>query len=620
MNVKPYHLFVLLYFFIGHSSAFSQSDSEVYKSLKSKLAQGWNIWNYESMLSFVKLPEALAINVSFRPAGLGTPYDGNYHFNKIIYGKESPVKPQAHAFDGSYTNLMIDHWKGNVIQIQSAIVNNNLVLLITPLENSGTNYFIEIETGFLYNQPGCVVRRGNGFEAKNGADFIQVFSTRDAEEIARPYTSAYQIFNAGVELGISTGQQMDLRQIKEIIATAENKFNNDAKKYGELAEAYKATQSVLGWNTLFDADLKRVITPVSRGWNEAWQGFVLFEWDTYFAALLLGLDHKELAYSNAIAVSNGVNRYGAVAFHQQPRNQLADNSQPPVGSMVCWKLYEKYREKWFLEEVYQNLLSWNRWWDKNRKNQGYITWGASWPNANTQDGAWESGLDNSPMYEDVKMVNVGQNSLFNLADVGLNSLYVMDCQYLEKIALELGKSTDAKEIKGRGIDISKKVQTLWSEEKGIYLNKNLDTGELSNRLAPTLFYPMIAAIPSSFQAERMLKEHYFNPDEFYGDYILPSCARNDKSFDNLYWRGAIWGPMNFLVYLGLKNYDNTAASELAQKSYVLFMVPWKKYKYIYENTHSVLGPSNFIDQVNSDPYYHWGALMGLMQFIEKGLY
>ncbi len=29
--------------------------------------------------------------------------------------------------------------------------------------------------------------------------------------------------------------------------------------------------------------------------------------------------------------------------------------------------------------------------------------------------------------------------------------------------------------------------------------------------------------------------------------ILPSIARNDVAYkDNVYWRGRIWGPMNFL--------------------------------------------------------------------------
>ncbi|NJK86052.1 MAG: hypothetical protein HC906_08910 [Bacteroidales bacterium] len=315
----------------------------------------------------------------------------------------------------------------------------------------------------------------------------------------------------------------------------------------------------------------------------------MFEWDTYFGALLTGMINKDVAYSNVFAITHKLNRFGAVSFTQQPRNQLADNSQPPVGSMVCWKLYEKYGEKWFLDTVYNSLMSWNEWWLKNRMNNGYLTWGASWNNATEQDARWESGLDNSPMYDDVKIKNSGHNSLLNLADVGLNSMYVMDCQYLQKMANVLGKKNDYAVLKKREEEISKAIQSLWNEEYGIYLNKYIDSDTFSTRLSPTLFYPMIAGIPGKEQAKKMLEKHFYNPEEFYGEYIIPSCARNDKGFNNQYWQGAIWGPLNFLVYLGLKNYSEEATSELATKSFNLFQEAWLKHNYVFENINSEKG-------------------------------
>ena len=118
----------------------------------------------------------------------------------------------------------------------------------------------------------------------------------------------------------------------------------------------------------------------------------------------------------------------------------------------------------------------------------------------------------------------------------------------------------------------------------------------------------------------MLKEHFYNPNEFYSEYLLPSCAFNDVSYDNNYWRGAIWGPMNFLVYLGLRNYDQKAASELAEKSYKMFIEAWQKHGAVFENINSQKGVENRKDQLNCDPFYHWGALMGIMKFMEKGKY
>ena len=53
----------------------------------------------------------------------------------------------------------------------------------------------------------------------------------------------------------------------------------------------------------------------------------------------------------------------------------------------------------------------------------------------------------------------------------------------------------------------------------------------------------------------MVDEFFYNPRKFWGDWIMPSISRDDPAYaDQMYWRGRIWAPMNFLVYLGLRNY------------------------------------------------------------------
>ncbi len=611
---------VVLATFIFSSSVFAQTQSSNYKHLQHKLATGWNTWSYGSMLSHALLPEGLLLKVNFRQSFIGTPYDPDFFLDEITVDKSGMVRPIAHTFDGTYTELIIDHWKGNTIRIQSAAKGKDVVILVTPIKQSSTHYYVELETGILWNREGHVQRKGENIKAIFGADEYVIHSTSSNVEVAHPHTSPYLVFEGDSTIAFYTGNKKTLREAKAIIESAKKEYDHYAQKYGDMAEAFKGMQSVLGWNTLYDADKNRVITPVTRGWNEAWHGYVLFEWDTYFAALLFALDNQDFAYSNAIAVTKGQKNFGQIGFTQWPHGAASTQSQPPVGALVCWMIYEKYQEKWFLEEVYTELLDWNRWWIENRINQGYLTWGAGWKGAGLKHIMLESGLDNSPMYEDAKVQTVGNNSLLNLADVGLNSLYITDCKYLANMALALGKKADEKELLERAKKISNLTAKLWDDKTGIYLNKYLDNQQFSNRLSPALFYPMLAGIPSAKQAQRMMKEHYYNPQEFYGEYIIPSAARNDKSYDNDYWRGAIWGPMNFLVYLGLRDYDKAAAKELANKSYELYMKSWNDDHYVLENINSEKGVSASDNKLNSDPYYHWGALMGLMKFMEEGKY
>ena len=116
----------------------------------------------------------------------------------------------------------------------------------------------------------------------------------------------------------------------------------------------------------------------------------------------------------------------------------------------------------------------------------------------------------------------------------------------------------------------------------------------------------------------MIKEHFYNPEEFWGEFIMPAIARNDTAYkDNLYWRGRIWAPLNFLVYLGMRNYDlPNAKRDLVEKSRNLLLKSWLSERHVYENYNSDNGRGD--DSKMSDKFYHWGALLGFIGLIEEG--
>jgi hypothetical protein len=77
--------------------------------------------------------------------------------------------------------------------------------------------------------------------------------------------------------------------------------------------------------------------------------------------------------------------------------------------------------------------------------------------------------------------------------------------------------------------------------------------------------------------------------------------------------------MNYLVYLGLGNYDGDeiehARRELAQKSFTLFSREWTEKGHVHENYNAITG--NGDDVTNSDKFYHWGALLGYLEYLEQ---
>ena len=142
------------------------------------------------------------------------------------------------------------------------------------------------------------------------------------------------------------------------------------------------------------------------------------------------------------------------------------------------------------------------------------------PVARTKTAAgYESGMDDSPMYEDVPF-NREQNVL-ELQDVGLTSLYVADCRALSEMARLLGRAAEADELEARAAAFGAALDTLWVEERGYYLNYRTDLGRPSERRSPTLFYPLLAGVASEARAGRLIREHLLNPERVLGRVRAP---------------------------------------------------------------------------------------------------
>jgi len=595
-----------------------------YQALQEKLSTGWNTWYNNSVMSHVLLPEGFSINLCISRPGSSSYLKEVFKASKFSKRPEE-VNLGLRSDDGTYTSLELKY-QDETYDVQSASDGTNEFILITPKQQSKNQLIIE--AGILWGRTGLIGKMDNTITGKFSSRTISVGTT--GEPVADAYitsTAPDIIVSLKKEVGIYTGEKKTLNEIKSIINQKRDEQQKIVNQYGDLSESFKAMQTILAWNTIYDAPNHRVIAPVSRNWSNGWGGFVLFDWDTYFASYMLSLFDKNLAYANAIEITKAITPSGFIPNFQAPFNYSSwDRSQPSIGSTVVLAIYNHYNEKWFLEEVYNELLTWNRWWPKHRDVNGYLAWGsdkvagsAIHPDGsiNTMQGAkYESGLDNSPMYDNVPFNK--QTGKMEYADVGLMSFYVMDCNSMAVIADILGKKQDEKEFKERAAKYGDKLKTLWDDSTGIFLNKRLDNGEKSYRLSPTNFYPMLAKVCTQQQAETMMAKHFFNPKEFYGEFVMPSIARDDPAFkDNDYWRGRIWAPMNFLVFLGMQNYNLPDAKKaMVEKSKALLMKSWNEDGSIYENYNGTTGQGD--DVSSADGFYHWGALLTFMSFIEKG--
>jgi len=599
-------------------------NGQEYQKIKSRLTDGWNTWNTNSVLSHVLLPEALSINLYAHDSASNRTLKQAFIGNKIP-GSEVVI-PGDHAFDGSYTDLKI-YFESLAFRVQTSSNNDSIYLLITPLQDSLNYGSLILHSGVMWNRAGEILPKDDCMHAVLPGKQIKIYPSGAEYEFHINDTSFE--FSLSDTIGISSGQPLELEEIVDKIESAKKSFQASRDTAPEFADILDAIQSATAWNTIYDHTNDRVITPGSRIWNAGWGGYVLFCWDTYFVSYMLSVFNRELAYANAIEITNEITESGFVPnFSAANGLKSLDRSMPPVGSLMVKEIYRKYREQWFLYEVYDELLSWNRWWPENRDTDGLLCWGSNPYQPvygdpfekvqNVLQGAkYESGLDNSPMYDGAVFDSVAHQ--MKLADVGLTSLYIADCNALAEIATELGEEADARELQRRANRYAENLEELmWDKWFGLHLNRYTDTKELSKRISPTNFYPLLAASTTPTRADRMINYHFFYKKEFYGDWIIPSIARNDTAYsDNSYWRGRIWAPMNFLVYLGLRNYDfPRTRQKLSDRSAALLLKDWREHRYVNENYNAETGEGG--DVPNSDNFYHLGGLLGMIYLIENG--
>jgi len=621
-------LFIVLTVACNTAPEPSPTPLESYGELKDKLLRGWNTWDVTSISTQVLLPEGLALNLQVHDTLSGRVLKGMFTGNQSKGSEKVWVK--AHTPDGTYTDFEV-RWMDFALRIRSCGGGDALSVLVTPLEEEASNPgFLVIEARAYYGRSMDVGTTEKGLKVEWEEGEVTVHALTPLLD-----SGAEGMLHLALDGPAAYATKaMSLKELQAQMDEAQSCYLEKKASWGALSEVYDAVQNAINWAVIYDDAKHRPLTPVARPWAYGWGerspgGYVLFCWDNYFASFMHAMESKDLAFNEAIVMSDEIDELGFVPnFTSIGGLKSRDRSQPPVGGMMVKEIYLRHPEKWFLEKTFDQLLTWNRWWDEKRQVQGYLCWGSNpfepvlgdkreLVTGNFQAASYESGLDNTPMHDGVPFDTTTWTLM--QGDVGLMGMYVGDCEALAFLADELGRKDEAFELREREGRYREKLRGMWDEEFGLFLNHRLDLDAPSRRISPTNFYALIGKAASQDQAERMMEEHFYNPDEFWGRHIMPSIARNDTAYVGMdYWRGSIWAPMNFLVYLGMRNYDlPQARKDLALKSRQLLLEEWGRDHFVRENYHAETGTG---PGSRSNPFYHWGALLGMIDLMEHGAF
>ncbi|MDY0885063.1 trehalase family glycosidase [Dongia soli] len=423
-----------------------------------------------------------------------------------------------------------------------------------------------------------------------------------------------------VALSIAPSSDQARRQVAQALAASEPAAL-PALQTGRTPGALEAIRDLVAWNTVWDQINRRPYTSLSRTWvAQKFGGFGVWLTDIFYHALLSGCFDTDLVRENLRAVLAAAQPAGNLPCLVTGRDAWIDRSQPPVCSFIFWMMAQRASAADLIDLAYPKLLANHDWWFAHRdgNGDGLLEWGTT---PNVGDGLYrstklgaknESSMDNSPIHDEAAFNK--RSGTLESADVGLNSLLVLDGEVLAMLAEQRGDAGTAARLRQRAADLAKRLHdNLWDAERLIFANRKWD-GEFVRALAPTSFYPMLAGATDTAQVAALLR-HLDDPQKFGGGWGLPSVARDDPAYhDNVYWRGRIWPPLNFLTYYGLKRLGlQERASELAEMSCRLFAESWAK-RQCPENFNADTGLAD--DQPDTDTFYGWGGLMPMMGVAE----
>lgn len=610
-------------------------------------ARGWNTWDTRSALRHVLLPEALAMDLGFaapdRMLWLDEACFGRVELARTpglqltSMHRDLPltnaleVSAGKRSYDGGYTCLEVD-LRGARFRVETCAEGDDAWLaLVTPLQDEPWPRVLTLHGEMLWNAAG-VVRRLDPRTLRADLPQRQLdFAMRGqiVEDHAYPTRSPFLAADLSKPVLVGTTPLCSVDEARQRLDAARAKLGEEDAEDGELATIRDATRACLAWNVIYEPTHRRVICPVARDWNTRRGGYALFCWDSFFTAWLMTRDRPHMAWPCALETFRHMVDDAFVPNVAQGTGRVSrDRSQPPVAGLCLLGMDRLRADRKALQAVWPALLAWNRWWDAHRANhRGTISPGshpfepvvgdpAEFMQPNTAEGAaLEAGMDNAPMYDDIPFDPETHQA--RVEDVGITALYATDCEALAELARRMDRPEEAEELDARAERYAGALDGLWCEERGLYLNRRLDTGGWIEAASPTCFYPLLTGRVPLDRARRMIDEHLMNPERFFGDWMIPLSPRDEPAFaEQIYLRGRVWPPFNFLVYLGLARYPfEEARREVVDRSCKLIERSWPEHGVVAENYSAIDGTGG--REAHTHPLYSWGPLLGFMRLIEE---
>jgi glycogen debranching enzyme len=155
---------------------------------------------------------------------------------------------------------------------------------------------------------------------------------------------------------------------------------------------------------------------------------------------------------------------------------------------------------------------------------------------------------------------------------------------LAMMAEALGMNDESAMWRRRAAAIVRRmINDFWDEEAGLF--RALHNEQPISVVTPFNLYPLWTGQLPDHIRDRLIA-HLTNPDEFWGEYVIPTVARNDPHFDpETMWRGPVWANINYFFIEALRQLDEHDLTQtLLDKTLNLIMGHTGIYEYYNAQT------------------------------------
>jgi hypothetical protein len=315
----------------------------------------------------------------------------------------------------------------------------------------------------------------------------------------------------------------------------------------------------------------------------------VWQWDALFHALAyrhveptLAQDQIRIVLDHQRAdgmLPDAVHDEGTVTHLDYPVD--SDVTKPPLAAWAAAKVNEVYPDRDFLDEIYEPLVRWTRWWlERNDIDHNGLS---------EYQHPFSSGLDDSPMWDDGMPVEAPD----------LTSYLCLQMDTLAGIATQIGEDDDAKYWTEAADALAERLLALrWDDRAGLVWPAR--DGEPVRVKTPFSLFPLLTGRLPDRVSSRLVA-HLTNEGEFWPRFPVPTVALDDPNHNpTQMWRGPVWANVNYLLVEGLSRSGYTdVAAQLRDRTLELL----EGHRDIYEYYHPLTGSV----PPKAAPIFGWSA-------------